>query len=878
MKRYIFAVWVVIWALQMGTAGAQVVEYGKLLGERRAGELTFEPVGPGVLFGALDPAVKKWYVPQELYRLYGWRQWEYTNYAREHYKRYVDIALEGDYFYDIYGNFVTRGWLIYDWRQEQPRQFGSSLYKDARYSSWFDRVLIASDSKGQYRTALTIGDEIRTTLTPLTFSKPIFNGLQWDFQSDKYSFTTLFSRVNYPAASTTGGIPAEQTNNTTLIGMRGTAQIGGYVRVGATYVNAHTAQTLLESFQSNPLKGNLTTFQNSEKISKVIVRLSDDSPEDNEGGAALYMDDIVVHDIYGRTWRGSEHGFYSLKEGGFQRPGYLAADGDEAIKLTYDFTDPSYTGPDPTTIDKVTVEMVLANDYKVEWTSDRQINANEQPVFLLVDRAPGNVKDNSNQILKRYDYGLPTGIDIYGVTLEVNDFRGFNIYAEFDRNRQYRQYPNINLDDHETAITTADAWYVNISKLAYPWFVFGEVYNIDDNYTTTAFMASTAGFIDYEDKFHYVYELVDDNDDQDRTPDWQRAQMTRAGDQYVFPGWDENNDFKSDFNENDNDYAPSLLPDYEEPFLRYSVDRPEFLFGIDMNNNMWVDRFENDEEPDYPYKRDRRGYNIYGGVHITPDVRLTVGQVREKTLAEKKRNLTNYLLFTMEKDWPRIGKFRLFHNLKLTKDNIPDNLFQWTQPPNSRGMMDRVPDPLAARDTWITSSYVGFTYTGIRNLNIINKLKYDWWHQRKPVMDLRRDYRFFGLINKADYTLWLWKLRVQPRIKNEFRREVPADPTKPERKENTLLVFLIGKFPVLRKSDIELGLEYTIFNQLMDPVPPGLSDDYTGLVFALQLTNHVDYLGYRLTTQVGFRVDRRMYKAATKTSTTSFVTVYAGAE
>ena len=28
------------------------------------------------------PAVRRWYVPQELYSEYHWRQWEYTNYAR----------------------------------------------------------------------------------------------------------------------------------------------------------------------------------------------------------------------------------------------------------------------------------------------------------------------------------------------------------------------------------------------------------------------------------------------------------------------------------------------------------------------------------------------------------------------------------------------------------------------------------------------------------------------------------------------------------------------------------------------------------------------------------------------------------------------------
>ena len=61
------------------------------LGERRGGEITYEPRGPGVIFDALDPALKKWYVPQELYELYGWQQWEYSNYAREEYQRYVGI-------------------------------------------------------------------------------------------------------------------------------------------------------------------------------------------------------------------------------------------------------------------------------------------------------------------------------------------------------------------------------------------------------------------------------------------------------------------------------------------------------------------------------------------------------------------------------------------------------------------------------------------------------------------------------------------------------------------------------------------------------------------------------------------------------------------
>ena len=73
-------------------------DYGSRLGVRRGGEVSFEPQGSGVLFDALDPAMKRWYIPQELYSEYNWRQWEYSNYARDLYQRYVDTALEGDYF------------------------------------------------------------------------------------------------------------------------------------------------------------------------------------------------------------------------------------------------------------------------------------------------------------------------------------------------------------------------------------------------------------------------------------------------------------------------------------------------------------------------------------------------------------------------------------------------------------------------------------------------------------------------------------------------------------------------------------------------------------------------------------------------------------
>ena len=71
-------------------------DYGTRLGVKRGRQVSFAPQGPGVIFDALDPALRKWHIPQELYKEYKWRQWEYSNYARHKYQRYVNTNLEGD--------------------------------------------------------------------------------------------------------------------------------------------------------------------------------------------------------------------------------------------------------------------------------------------------------------------------------------------------------------------------------------------------------------------------------------------------------------------------------------------------------------------------------------------------------------------------------------------------------------------------------------------------------------------------------------------------------------------------------------------------------------------------------------------------------------
>ena len=181
----------------------------------------------------------------------------------------------------------------------------------------------------------------------------------------------------------------------------------------------------------------------------------------------------------------------------------------------------------------------------------------------------------------------------------------------------------------------------------------------DHNYNTSAILARGEVNIDYEDRTRFYYELVDDNDDQDRYPDWQR--INESIDLSVFPGLDENVDFVSDFNQNDSEDLPNLVPDYDGAFsaLFYGPTRVPIWHRYEQQYLGWTDS-KTTMEADFPYDRDLSGYNLYAGVNITPEMRLTVGRTDETLIAGDGENTTHYLLFTLEKDYPGLGRVRIF--------------------------------------------------------------------------------------------------------------------------------------------------------------------------------------------------------------------------
>ena len=974
-------------ALIMGLgeiAEGQRMDYGNRLGRRVGEQVRYSAVGPAVDMDVLDPTVMRWYMPQELFSEYGRRQWNYTNYAREPYRRYLSRNLDGNYFYDAYGDFITRGYVVYDWRQTQPRAFGSSaITKTGRYANWFNRLVISSDQTSDYSYSIIVGDEIRTILTPMTFNKVGFNGVVTSFATSRTRATGLFSRVTLPVVDIDSDVPTASLENfTNLAAGRFEVDVTDQATLGLTLVNAHNGSGARESFQGSPLKGQLTSGQLDRQLNMLVVRLSDDSPGDGEGGAVLFSDDLEITTTLLReiavgdsmqlvardtTIVGSGIGFRSVRDGGELRDGFLRADGAESITLKYVLApegDASEEGSlrlilqqqlglslaeaadAVTAIKNVRFRLVLANDYRVEVTSDRQANRSGQPQFIVMERAPGNIKNELNQREVVIDYGLPTASQIFGLSAEFRDFHGFDFYGEFNISNQYRQYPSITRKKHQSfsgivGDETAVGWMFNLARKSGPWSLFLEGFGMDETYATSVLPVDGRGGADYSpEATNLLYDFVDDNDDHDRHPDQLRIfqgslippqttsisnfTVTSEGvaDPAVFPGYDENGDFISDFNQNGNGDTENLFPDYEEPFLRYHSDRPEFLFGIDLNNNGWAERFENDDLPDYPYKKDHWGYNAYARIQINPETRLTGGILYQDQRETDRRNETAYGIFTFRQSWPARGTLQIYDMLKRAEDTIPDPLSQWllselefgTILEQTSGRNTAVPDLLAAEDTWINTFYADWAYQSPRRWATRHRFKWDWWRQRnvdkvfalddagERVLDMegepvvvfdplgpagrngRATSGFIGLINKIDYAYDWRRLWVSPRFKSEFLREVPFNLDLVEQRSWDAIWSLLVRFPLLVRSSVDIGFERRQFYNLKDDeggLAAGMrTGDFSGTVLAVQLTNRKDYLGYELIAQLGLRYDRRSLEIVdgdteTRTAGLAFLSVFA---
>ena len=831
------------------------------------------------------PELHKWYGPRQLHETYD-RPWyaRDTFYAEGGYRRYVDQLLEGSQWYDSFGTSLGRGWLVYSWTQAQPAAQGSVMRKKSfgvsgrdTYSGFFSRLVIASDgdSRGSYR--LMVGDEIYTSFTPLTFYKPRFNGMRLDYAADSYRTSLILSRPSEPNRDM-------RTDVTHVMGGHAEWDAGADLQLGFTYISAHNANTKGDFTSGNPMHGILTSRQN-QGLQDLWVSIRDDSPADGRGGAVVFSHDLVMVDTSGQEIRASEIGLLPFIEGGRAQGSSLVADGSDRIVLHYNLADIGAENLRSVDLQRTIVELSLANDYRVELASDLQTDGevrNPEPIFLTFARAAGNVGDGSNSSVLQVDYALPTANELAGINWNLADWMGLSMRGELVVNRRHGLYPSPNISRGYHAVEEATAAYGTLLYQRFPWVFYAEAFSLDDTYSTSYWLTGPSGIIRYKDRIPQLYELVDDDDDADATPEWERPFQPSSS--TVFPGYDENGDFIYDHNQNRN-----LQPDYDEPFLRFRSDRPEFLFGFDMNHNGTIDRFEDDDLPDYPYRRDQRGFNTYLRAHAGPDMEFLLGRQKLRRLSGDGRTRSWYFMWMWKKAVPA-GKLRLFEHGALIEDNIADPVNHWVQPVGAVGRMRQIEDMLPGRNTWKNTIYADFEHKVGSGIRLLHRAKWAHWRQRDSAeqvagRDGRMDSGFIGVINKAEWSIPIGLAVVEPRFKSEYRQVRPFSRRQPTATILEETLFLIWTQPLLAETvgvayyprygrqvfntELQLGLELT-WLRLLDGALLDVHDDFNGWTAVGQFVNRVGYQGYQLAIRAGLRLGQRSFADGEQQHTSLF--------
>ncbi|MBI2417182.1 MAG: hypothetical protein HYV28_04645 [Ignavibacteriales bacterium] len=460
----------------------------------------------------------------------------------------------------------------------------------------------------------------------------------------------------------------------------------------------------------------------------------------------------------------------------------------------------------PEQVKSVQFQLILANDYKVETAQDyinetdsyndpnikfqshanTEVTATPTPFFVR-ERAEGNVKDGSNKRVVIVNYGLATGMSVYGANFNFK-YQGLEIQGEYNESVEYLKYPLLEGGQFEGKGT---AYYIKGKKKFGRLTLGAEKYHIESKYSTgfhtyvkdnsyygaTATGASAPDYTGYDPSFQSTltninpggifFPLVDDNDDNDRwedgfyyynvTPSESDANRrnfdvinkSKTGDKYkfgyrqnynelqnlgsiirkpdtgIFPGKDKDNDGIPD-----DDRNADGLPDYSQDFLTFYSDPPSFDYGDDWNNNGVIDDQENDILPDYPYEPDIDGHHLFANLEILNGFNLTLGTIHQEAMTRGGENNVKYAKIFYSAETPRFGAIKLFYVLKHVRDNISNDGYQFKGVITARDPYpEYIEDPLNFRNSLVNSLYIGTKYTQIRNLNIENNVRIEFNNQ-----------------------------------------------------------------------------------------------------------------------------------------------------
>ena len=134
---------------------------------------------------------------------------EYENYAVEGYRRMgrQEFDRVTASVFDDFGNLLMDGVEIYRLSESHPvfddpateaRDPGSLLRKGLYYHDYLARLVLAKDTYVGSNQMLIIGDRIRTRFTSLTMDQAAMNGIRWDGDFGRHTFSLVSSRLDKP--------------------------------------------------------------------------------------------------------------------------------------------------------------------------------------------------------------------------------------------------------------------------------------------------------------------------------------------------------------------------------------------------------------------------------------------------------------------------------------------------------------------------------------------------------------------------------------------------------------------------------------------------------------------------------------------------------
>ncbi|PJA51871.1 MAG: hypothetical protein CO167_11680 [Candidatus Marinimicrobia bacterium CG_4_9_14_3_um_filter_48_9] len=842
----------------------------------------------------------------------------YENYGIDGYENYAREIISRK-LYDNFGNFLVEGFPVYTLRHNPITLDGSSLGKSRQYLIYFQNLIISQDKYKGFSSSFIIGDAVRTRFSPHILNLARFNGIRWDGYTGKNNFSMISSRLTDPIAmplDLSVSVPQVTTRNyswaTYLLGGTWRTEIGDVLNLTGSYVNMFQTETG-NARPKNSLSGAVTPINT--KTGYFVIRIADDSPGANElsDGAILYERPIVQ--VSGSIPADSATSIpFTTFLLPIQEPNQYPVDiaGTDIQELKYEL-------PDGTK--RIHATLSLANDYSVEAYQTYPVGTSDAPrtgysQSMLVARADGNVKDQSNKKRITFDYGMNTGKTIYGLALEAN-LLGFHFNGEFDVSQLHQKFPD---PDGYVTNTNASSWYLQSKRRMGMFTVGAEFFEMNPNYQ------SDLTIMNGSDSSTYYFSLVDDNDDNDRYADgssiiapgpygysatnilnpqnstkWiSAAALASFSDQYyiqnqnevydaqlprpdagIFPGVDENNDGVPDDDQNSNGE-----PDYAEPFMMFYRDPQRFDFGDDWNNNDVIDSRENDLMPDYLYRPDTKGHHVFSSFQPGRNFILTVGTMRQDAISFAGQNYSDYLKFNYYLQKPNLGRLQLGYSGKRVQDNIPDPGFQYQESAIGYSMLFNYNAELYYQNSFAHSYFALLGYDQIPNLMIEGKIKVDVNHQYEPdrvhnADTHQGDVTYYGFVfPKISYRIPLnesMDILLQYKRREEKREEKFRD-------ANTNLFVTDLRYdrrwsiPIIRfnykmteKTQLRLGYQGFSTKNIHDKLDDkgvfayryrdfkDANNDFNKQIFLGTIANHTQYGGYELWLQVGFQTETVRY-------------------